>query len=600
MLPDCARADEELTSDDLFDRVDRAALVRALAEEGIEGARALLQRAAGSDEELARRLAALREELRRQASRRVARRLGVYDRRGEELGAIRIRHDAELRSEMEALAARLKAAREVDLSRIADPGLFAEVREALLLPEATWNRPPRRGLLERLRRLLVRIRAFFRRLFGRSTAPPRASRDRTVTFATLAAEGRSIDGSLIGRAVDALSPPEQGELRERIGENLHRREDALRREAEAKRRAVESQQRELEAERAEAEARAAPEIARSVKEAEARRTVDELSERGLVAERNGELAVTYALVERFARLVLEDEARTLPGDVRRSLKGAGSTGIYEKARLQQSEEIAHLDIPSSVLAARLEGSRHLDEGTSFVYREILSERVHVVLAVDRSGSMAEAGKLPAAKKALLALYTAVRRRYPDATVDVFAFDNEVQVLDLVELWECEPGSFTNTGAALHLAQMLLRASRANRKELFLITDGLPEAYTDPTGAVRSGNPDAALENALRRARELSTVGPLRFTMILLRSAHPEFERAARLITRTLGGELVVTDPGRLGFELLVRWAGGTETARAPRAVSIAAGSPSEAAAASPGTPAVPGARRRRADRRMGG
>ncbi|MCI4362653.1 MAG: hypothetical protein L3J77_05635, partial [Thermoplasmata archaeon] len=105
------------------------------------------------------------------------------------------------------------------------------------------------------------------------------------------------------------------------------------------------------------------------------------------------------LVERFARLVLEEETKQLPADVRLSLAGGASTGMYEKARLRQPDEIAHMDLPGSILAARQAGLRHIDESTSLVYREVTSERVHVVLAFDRSGSMAEGEKLPAAKKA---------------------------------------------------------------------------------------------------------------------------------------------------------------------------------------------------------
>ncbi len=317
-----------------------------------------------------------------------------------------------------------------------------------------------------------------------------------------------------------------------------------------------------------------------------------MKERGFVAERGGELAVTYGLVERFARLLLEETSRQLPGDVRLSLRGGGSTGIYEKARLRRPEEVAHLDVPSSLLEARLTGSKHIDEATSFVYREITSERVHVVVAFDRSGSMAENGKLDAAKKSLLALYVAVRRRYPDATVDVLAFDNHVAALDLVELWECKPGAFTNTAEALRAAHLLLQASRASRRELFLITDGLPEAYTDELGQVRSGQLDVAMEHALERARELATVGPLRSAVLLLKSEHPEYETAARAIARTLGGEMVVTEPTHLGIELLVRWAGGTETEQRPRN-PVPPPPPSAA-------PRGPKGRRRKSDRRMGG
>ncbi len=274
-----------------------------------------------------------------------------------------------------------------------------------------------------------------------------------------------------------------------------------------------------------------------------------------------------------------------------SFRGSASTGVYEKARLRQPEEVAHLDLPSSLVQSRLEGARHLEEGTSFIYREITSERVHVVLLLDKSGSMSEGGKLPAAKKALLALYVAVRRRHPDAAIDVIAFDNEVRLLDLLELWECPAGSFTNTAEALHAAHYLLRASRATRREVFLITDGLPESYTDTEGRVKSGQLDTAMTHALARSQELATVTPLRFTMILLKSDHPEYEIAARRIAQTVGGSLVVTEPEHLGVELLVRWAGGAETVRR---------APPPAGPARPAAPPPARPRRRRADRRMGG
>jgi Mg-chelatase subunit ChlD len=415
-----------------------------------------------------------------------------------------------------------------------------------------------------------------------------------MAFATAAADGRAIGPSELGDALAALSGAERDELANSVAGALKSRERGIEKEAEEKRRQAEAQRRRLEEEREEARRRAEAQAEARIRQGEERRVERELKERGFVAEHHGELVVTYGLVERFARLLLEEESQRLPGDVRMSLRGGGSTGVYEKARLQRPEEVAHIDLPGSLLAARLTGSRHIDESTSYVFREITSERVHVVLAFDRSGSMSEEGKLDAAKKALLALFVAVRRRYPDATIDVYAFDNEVQLLDLVELWECRAGAFTNTAEALRAAHLLLRASRATRREFYLITDGLPEAYTDEDGRVRSGQLDVAMEHALERARELATVTSLKSTVLLLKSEHPEYEPAARAIARTLRGEMVVTDPAHLGVELLVRWAHGEETER--RLAPVA-----EAAPLAP-APTVPRARgrRRRPDRRMGG
>ena len=544
---------------------------------------------------LKERLERLRERLRRQDRRRIGRLVGDYDRQVAELSLVTRKNDEEIAREIAALEERLRTARALDWSRLPPADLLEEVRQALVLPTASWNRPPAPpGLWARLKAAFARLVAWFRSLFRRKRAePPTRPEGRRLPLAIPSALGRVVGPSEIGDALARLSAPERNELSDSVTRSLRSRESEIRREAEEKRRSAEAQRRRLEEERNEARRRAEADTERRVREAEEHRVERELKERGFVAERAGELVVTYGLVERFARLLLEEETRRLPGDVQLSMKGGGSTGVYEKARLRRPEEVAHLDLPGSLLAARLAGLRHIDESVSYVYREVTAERVHIVLAFDRSGSMEENGKLEAAKKALLALYVAVRRRYPDATLDVLAFDNEVAALDLVELWECRAGAFTNTAGALRAAHLLLASSRASRRELYLITDGLPEAYTDEEGQVRSGQLDIAMEQALARARELATVSPLSTTMILLKSEHPEYETAARSLTRTLGGELVVTEPSHLGVELLVRWAHGTETVRRVAAPT--------APAPTPATPSPRGrGRRRRADRRMGG
>jgi len=510
---------------------------------------------------------------------------------------VRHRSDEEVARQIAELEERLRSARAIDWSKLPPADLLADVQAALLLPSASWNRPPPPpSLWARLKAAFARFFAWLKRLFSRSKASaPAPSSGRRIVFATPSGAGRTIGPSELGNALAQLSGSERQELQDNVSSALRGREREIEKQAEEKRRQAEAQRRRLEEERAEAERRAEADAESRVRQAEEARVERELKERGFVAEHQGELVVTYGLVERFARLLLEEESHRLPGDVRMSMRGGGSTGVYEKARLRRPEEVAHLDVPGSLLEARFTGSKHIDESTSYVFREITSERVHVVLAFDRSGSMSEEGKLEAAKKALLALFVAVRRRYPDATIDVLAFDNDVQVLDLVELWECKAGAFTNTAEALRAAHLLLRASRATRKELYLITDGLPEAYTDDDGRVKSGQLDVAMEHALERARELATVSSLQSTLLLLKSEHPEYEPAARAIARTLRGEMVVTDPTHLGVELLVRWARGEETERrlAPAAP------PPPAVAPAPGG-AKGRARRRRADRRMGG
>lgn len=577
--------------------MDSAALVRALAEKGFDGARALLKEAAGRDSALAQRIAELRERLRRQAARRVGRVMEEYEQRSVRLERVGRDEQARIDAEIAALEARRRSGRRIDLSKLGDGALLDDVRSALLLPDSSWLQPEARpGILARIRAFFRRLWAALRRLFRRGKAEPPAPEGRSLTFAIPSDGGRSLGASEIGDILTRMSSDQQEELSRNVDQRIDQKERDLRKEAEAKRREAEAQQRALEAEREEARRRAEREADDRVRQAEEARLKAELKERGLVAEKGGELSITYGLVERFAKLVLEEESRQLPGDVRRSLKGDTSTGLYEKTKLRQPDEVAHLDIPSSLLAARQAGLRHIDESQSYVYREVRSERVHVVVLFDKSGSMSEGTKLPAAKKALLALYIAIRRRYPDATIDVVSFDNDVRILDLVELWECAPGSFTNTAEALHTAHILLRASRATRKEVYVVTDGLPESYTDTDGRVRSGQLDIAMDHAIARARELATVTPLTFSMVLLKSEHPEYETAARTLCKVLQGSLIVTDPDKLGVELLIRWARGVETAQRA-AEGPPAGSPPSAARPVAGVPAK---KRRKGDRRMGG
>ncbi len=568
-LPSCESVSEELEDDDLLSALPKERMVRALAERGMDGVRDLLREEESKGGRMASRIASLRERLRRQFSRQVHHLQQEHRRQEEEL---RLRQEEQrrlLEQEIARLQESLSRAKELSGPNLrADQDLMDAVRSALLLPSdalkaASREKPP--SLWERLRTFFARLWQAILRLFGRGKKGParaKPSEGRTITVGRLASFGRTISPDSAGDLFGQLTPAQMRAIQDSTQQRLRERSRELSRkgkedEAQAKRTANDLAREAQEAEKE--AARRAEEMARAGVE---RRVKDELQERGWARERGGQMAITYALVEKFARLVLEEESRALPEGLRMSVKGSASTGIYEKGRLRLLDEVARLDIVGSLVESRLRGSRHLIEDASYVYREIRSESVHAVLMLDTSGSMSEGEKLPAAKKAFLALYMAIRRRYPDAVLDVVTFDNRVKVLDLVALWEAKPGAFTNTGEALHVAHELLASSRAHRKEIYLITDGLPEAYTDEKGDVKSGNLPRALDSALQRATELRTVGPLAATLVLLKSDDPSFEKAARAIARVLGGSVVITDPKKLAFELLVRFVGGQPHERA--------------------------------------
>ena len=115
-----------------------------------------------------------------------------------------------------------------------------------------------------------------------------------MVFATLSASGRTIGASEIGDAIAQLD--ERGARGTRangrpIGYKAQERD--LQRSAEQKRQEAETQRRALEAERKRSGATGRTDADRRVRDTEEKRLDRELKERGFVAEREGEIQVTY-------------------------------------------------------------------------------------------------------------------------------------------------------------------------------------------------------------------------------------------------------------------------------------------------------------------
>jgi len=296
-------------------------------------------------------------------------------------------------------------------------------------------------------------------------------------------------------------------------------------------------------------------VAKKEREAErrARARREELEESGMVRWDRGELVVTSSLVERFAEIVLSREMQKLPKKHRHRFGLAVTNrGVYEKGRLLDHHEISRMDIVDSYVRARMShpGHRGITEDDVITKRELRGAITHVVLMFDKSGSMEENGRIAAAKRAVLALFKAVKHQDNRNTVDLIAFDTGVRVMDLYEVWNTSPGGFTNTSAALDAAGDLLSRSRADRKVIYLITDGLPEAYT-LKGEPRAGNPEKSLEAAMRSASALHGIEGLRLTIILLEPEKRMYIDATKNIAEAAGGSIITTDPKNLAPELLI-------------------------------------------------
>ncbi len=279
----------------------------------------------------------------------------------------------------------------------------------------------------------------------------------------------------------------------------------------------------------------------------------ELEASGLVQKLEGEMQVTGRFLESLASIVYAEEARGLGSSYESPI---GSTiegeGILERTPLLSHDETSHMDTVSSLLQARTRHPhvRHLFEEDVLVYRERRASLTHVVIILDKSLSMEENERMEAGKRAVLALYWGVKKRSPQNQIDVILMDTSVVRANLGQAWGAKPGGFTNTGRAIEAARALLATSRASRKLLFLVTDGLPEALTIE-GKDVAGRPEEAMAYAVRQAERLRDIKGLSTTVVLLEPKDPLFVKAGEQLSRKARGKLVKVTPQELTRSLLV-------------------------------------------------
>ena len=242
---------------------------------------------------------------------------------------------------------------------------------------------------------------------------------------------------------------------------------------------------------------------------------------------------------------------TVPGP----LTGLSSedTGTYQRRPLMSHYETSRLDLVASVVNARLAhpGHRSLLDGDLVVHAEERLASIHAVVCVDISGSMADNRRLEAAKRAALALYGAVKAEREANRVDFVALGTTARRVNLRELWELESRGFTNTAAAITLGQVLLEEGRADRRLLYLVTDGLPEAHTTDAGEPVAGDLERAMEQARGALEGVARMSNTKVGFLLLEPEEELFVTAARELAAAGQGRLLVTDPQSLARDLVV-------------------------------------------------
>jgi len=285
----------------------------------------------------------------------------------------------------------------------------------------------------------------------------------------------------------------------------------------------------------------------------------ELSEAGLV-DTSGQ--PTERLLQRFSSMLFDEAIRgaaeggpAVPGTYR------GGEGEYERGPMATVQEIGAMELVDTVLRARTRHPhvRHIQDDDVIVHREARSTRAHVVVIFDHSNSMEENDRLTAAKKVCLVLHRALREDDPDHRIDLVAMGTSVARVDLAHCWAAEPKGFTNQGAALREARRLLETSDADRRLVYMITDGLPEARTLPDGRDVADRVDACMPDALAAAKTLRDMGGVRLLILQLETKDPKYLQAASKIAKAAGGRVVGLDPKEMATTLLVDLRASTQS-----------------------------------------
>jgi uncharacterized protein with von Willebrand factor type A (vWA) domain len=187
---------------------------------------------------------------------------------------------------------------------------------------------------------------------------------------------------------------------------------------------------------------------------------------------------------------------------------------------------------------------------------VTTSELHAVILVDVSGSMEENFRLEAAKRSVLALSQAIKRENPRNKVDIITISTRARPVSLKEVMNLEPQGFTNHQEAFALARAVFEGSRSDRHLLFLITDGLPEAYLNSSGEAVAGDLETAMELTLEQVAAIRRVQDLSFEIFLLEPEDDTFVSSARRIAAAGSGNVIVADPTELAYQVIGEFMSG--------------------------------------------
>ncbi|MGE0433679.1 MAG: VWA domain-containing protein [Planctomycetota bacterium] len=167
------------------------------------------------------------------------------------------------------------------------------------------------------------------------------------------------------------------------------------------------------------------------------------------------------------------------GDHRTPRAGTGGDALSETRPFQPGDLSSDIDYTRSLTnSLRRSGIDEMDlhESDLEVYEKEHMASCATVLMIDISHSMILYGedRITPARRVAIAMAELIQRKYPKDSLDVIAFGNEATRIEVKDLPYLQVGPYyTNTRAALQLAQRLLARKRQANKQIFMITDGKP-------------------------------------------------------------------------------------------------------------------------------
>ncbi|MCK4614196.1 MAG: hypothetical protein KAU14_05270 [Thermoplasmata archaeon] len=576
ILPDCTDFELELT----FTPEEEEQLLQEIAEKGKRGLEEFAAKYSASlaTGELGERLRRYRERLEQQAFRLLDRREKELEEGLREKEKRMFRQLEEFRQGKPHVIPDMERINLIDLEEVMgkddlldlvkawEPGTLRERIKAFFLGIYLW-----------LIRVWVRIKAFFRRkkkitipgkkrrktslaIFGgklrynigapvsellrRPGIRKRLKRELQRTGEYSSKDFEEQAEHLLERHFEAAVKRELDRERDKTEEELRKmekEEKELRKQLEGK--------RESEGQRRERDLKRLREELRKKTEDPVKRLIERnLIELGFIQMEGENIIPTTALLERFADLIFQKELNALPYTGARSGCSERKLGIYEQAKMRSVYEESRMDIVTTIVNTRINhpGDKHIYDEDIMVYREESAISTHVIIMFDKSSSMEENKRIDAAKRTVMALYRAVKRQKEKDRIDIIGFDTHVSLMDLMAVWQSEPRGFTNISGALRTARLLFEESRADLKIAYLITDGLPEAYTDEKGRDIAGEPEISMSYALGEAKDLNA----HLTLILLEPEQETYVEAGKKIVSEARGKLIVTNPRELMHEVL--------------------------------------------------